>query len=109
MLWSFSSSADIGPPGLSDIPRILLGQRRMKRGGLGGSAGFLSRRNLNRQTGFGVAAAVREPVIQTSMRRSAMSKEDHGHAKHARLLELEAMVRDGRIDTLVVAITDMQG
>ncbi|HZL32562.1 MAG TPA: glutamine synthetase family protein [Verrucomicrobiae bacterium] len=38
-----------------------------------------------------------------------MSKEDHGHAKHARLLELEAMVGDGRIDTLVVAITDMQG
>ena len=38
-----------------------------------------------------------------------MSKDDHGHAKHARLLELEDMVRDGRIDTLVVAITDMQG
>jgi glutamine synthetase len=33
----------------------------------------------------------------------------HGHAKHPRLEELEAMVRDGRIDTLVVAITDMQG
>jgi glutamine synthetase len=32
----------------------------------------------------------------------------HG-AKHPRLEELEAMVRDGRIDTLVVAITDMQG
>src|ERR1035441_9649878 len=78
-------------------------------GGLGRSAGFLSRRNLNRQTGFGVAAAVREPVIQTSMRRSAMSKEDHGHAKHARLLELEAMVRDARIYKLVVAITAMQG
>ena len=31
------------------------------------------------------------------------------HAKHPRLEELEAMVRDGRIDTLVVAITDMQG
>ncbi|MDQ6793729.1 MAG: glutamine synthetase family protein [Chloroflexota bacterium] len=30
-------------------------------------------------------------------------------AKHPRLEELEAMVRDGRIDTLVVAITDMQG
>jgi glutamine synthetase len=29
--------------------------------------------------------------------------------KHPRLAELEAMVRDGRIDTLVVAITDMQG
>src|SRR5258708_6939020 len=34
---------------------------------------------------------------------------DHGHAKHPRLQELEAMVRDGRIDTLIVAITDMQG
>ena len=31
------------------------------------------------------------------------------HRKHARLEELEAMVRDGRIDTLVVALTDMQG
>src|SRR3954468_19163272 len=30
-------------------------------------------------------------------------------AKHPRLAELEAMVRDGRVDTLVVAITDMQG
>jgi glutamine synthetase len=29
--------------------------------------------------------------------------------KHPKLEELEAMVRDGRIDTLVVAITDMQG
>lgn len=35
---------------------------------------------------------------------------DHGsHDKHPRLLELEQMVRDGRIDTIVVAITDMQG
>ena len=33
-----------------------------------------------------------------------MSKEDHGHAKHPRLLELEAMVGDARIDTLVVAV-----
>src|SRR5918911_2617658 len=33
-----------------------------------------------------------------------------GHkAKHPRHEELEAMVRDGRIDTLIVAITDMQG
>jgi glutamine synthetase len=31
------------------------------------------------------------------------------HAKHPRLDELEAMVRDEQIDTLVVAITDMQG
>jgi len=31
------------------------------------------------------------------------------HGKHPRLEELEAMVRDGRIDTLVVALTDMQG
>src|ERR1039457_4054629 len=104
MLWSFSSSADIDPLGLSDIPRILLGQRTMEMGGLGRSAGFLSIRNLNRETGFEVAAAVREAVIQARIRRSVMSKEDHGHAKHARLLELEAMVRDGRIDTLVVAI-----
>ena len=35
---------------------------------------------------------------------------DHGHAaKHPRLAELETMVRDGRIDTIVVAFTDMQG
>ena len=38
-----------------------------------------------------------------------MSDHDADHAKHPRLLELEAMVRDGRIDTLVVAFTDMQG
>ena len=30
-------------------------------------------------------------------------------AKHPRLAELEGMVRDGQIDTIVVAITDMQG
>ena len=30
-------------------------------------------------------------------------------AKHPRLVELEEMVRDGQIDTIVVAITDMQG
>lgn len=39
-----------------------------------------------------------------------MSDHDTGHAtKHPRLAELEAMVRDGRIDTIVVAFTDMQG
>src|SRR6478735_8619597 len=39
-----------------------------------------------------------------------MSDHDQAHpAKHPRLLELEGMVRDGRIDTIVVAITDMQG
>ena len=32
-----------------------------------------------------------------------------GAADHPRLQELQAMVRDGRIDTLIVAITDMQG
>ena len=37
-----------------------------------------------------------------------MSDQDHA-TRHPRLLELEAMVRDGRIDTIVVAITDMQG
>ncbi len=31
------------------------------------------------------------------------------HRKHPRLEELEGMVRDGRIDTLIVAFTDMQG
>jgi glutamine synthetase len=30
-------------------------------------------------------------------------------AKHPRLEELEAMVRDGRVDTIIVALTDMQG
>jgi glutamine synthetase len=35
---------------------------------------------------------------------------DHGsHTKHPRLIELEQMVRDGRIDTIIVALTDMQG
>jgi hypothetical protein len=39
-----------------------------------------------------------------------MGDHDQAHPqKHARLLELEQMVRDGRIDTLVVAFTDMQG
>jgi len=33
----------------------------------------------------------------------------HPHRKHPLLEELEAMVRDGRIDTLIVAFTDMQG
>ncbi|HEY8989698.1 MAG TPA: hypothetical protein VIM39_11805, partial [Candidatus Limnocylindrales bacterium] len=32
-----------------------------------------------------------------------------GDRDHPRLQELQAMVRDGRIDTLIVAITDMQG
>src|SRR3970040_2025199 len=31
------------------------------------------------------------------------------HGKHPRLEELEAMVRDCQVDTLLVAITDMQG
>ena len=35
--------------------------------------------------------------------------DDATAPKHPRLAELEGMVRDGRIDTLVVAITDMQG
>ena len=34
---------------------------------------------------------------------------DHGHDKHPSLIGLEQMVRDGRIDTLVVAFADMQG
>jgi glutamine synthetase len=34
---------------------------------------------------------------------------DHAHPKHPRLQELEANIRDGQIDTLVVAFTDMQG
>jgi glutamine synthetase len=34
---------------------------------------------------------------------------DGGHSKHPRLAELEGWVRDGRIDTIVVALTDMQG
>src|SRR4029079_14703782 len=33
----------------------------------------------------------------------------HPDRSHPRLEELQAMVRDGRIDTLIVAITDMQG
>ena len=39
-----------------------------------------------------------------------MSDHGTGHAtKDPHLLELEGMVRDGRIDTIVIAITDMQG
>ena len=38
-----------------------------------------------------------------------MSSDAHGHAKHPRLADLEGWVREGQIDTLVVAITDMQG
>jgi glutamine synthetase len=38
-----------------------------------------------------------------------MASAAHPHRKHPRLEELEAMVRDGQIDTLIVAITDMQG
>ena len=39
---------------------------------------------------------------------------DHGHdadhaTKHPRLAELEGLVRDGTVDTIVVALTDMQG
>jgi glutamine synthetase len=37
-----------------------------------------------------------------------VSTTEH-HPKHPRQEELEAMVRDGRIDTLIVAFTDMQG
>ena len=33
----------------------------------------------------------------------------HADRSHPRLEELQAMIRDGRIDTLIVAITDMQG
>ena len=36
-------------------------------------------------------------------------RSDRHAAKHPRLEELEAMVRDGRIDTVIVAFTDMQG
>jgi glutamine synthetase len=38
-----------------------------------------------------------------------MSNHDQHTAKNPRLAELETMVRDGRIDTIVIAITDMQG
>jgi glutamine synthetase len=37
-----------------------------------------------------------------------MSPKDE-HGKHPRLDELKAMLKDGRVDTLVVAFTDMQG
>ena len=37
-----------------------------------------------------------------------MSDAGHG-GKHPRLAELENWVRDGRVDTIIVAITDMQG
>ena len=52
-----------------------------------------------------------DPSVPTAApsEEPTMSSDSHGHPKHARLEELEGMVRDGRIDTLVVAITDMQG
>src|ERR1700690_3970535 len=34
---------------------------------------------------------------------------EHQAAHHPREAELQAMIRDGRIDTLIVALTDMQG
>ena len=34
---------------------------------------------------------------------------EHPIAKHPSLIDLEEMVRDGQVDTLIVAITDMQG
>jgi glutamine synthetase len=37
-----------------------------------------------------------------------MSSDGH-HEKHPRLVELEQKVRDGSIDTIIVALTDMQG
>src|SRR4026209_377842 len=44
---------------------------------------------------------------------STGAHDDHGShaggADHPRLSELQQMIRDGRIDTLIVAITDMQG
>ncbi len=44
--------------------------------------------------------------MTTTDANSAAHAEQSGHE---RLQELQAMVRDGRIDTLVVAFTDMQG
>jgi glutamine synthetase len=38
-----------------------------------------------------------------------MTDKAHDHGKHPLLEELEGWVRDGQIDTLIVAITDMQG
>src|SRR6202162_5020822 len=40
-------------------------------------------------------------------RDQAMAKDSH--TDPPKLTELKAMVRDGRIDTLIVALTDMQG
>ena len=37
-----------------------------------------------------------------------MSKA-HASGKHPRLAQLEGLIRDGEVDTLVVAFTDMQG
>src|SRR5881392_3096915 len=51
---------------------------------------------------------VAEPA-RTEPARPGQAPAEHPHAKHPRLAELEEMVRDGRIDTLIVALTDMQG
>ncbi len=45
----------------------------------------------------------------TALRPERGPMSTSSHRKHPRLEELEGMVRDGRIDTLIVAITDMQG
>ena len=47
----------------------------------------------------------------TTSEHATTATNGHGAAagKHPRLAELEQWVRDGRIDTIVVAITDMQG
>ncbi|MHB8960984.1 MAG: glutamine synthetase family protein [Candidatus Limnocylindrales bacterium] len=46
---------------------------------------------------------------QTRSRATQTATAHAPRGKHPRLEELEAMVRSGEIDTLVVAITDMQG
>ena len=46
---------------------------------------------------------------QTRSRAEHSTRAHAPRGKHPRLEELEAMVRSGEIDTLVVAITDMQG
>jgi glutamine synthetase len=49
------------------------------------------------------------PIAGREERARMATSASHGSAKHPRLEELEAMVRDGRIDTIVVAFADMQG
>ena len=69
------------------------------------------------RAGAALVASEGRPVHRSALHRSPADSprgiDDEQRQprprKHPRLEELEAMVRDGQIDTLIVALTDMQG